>query len=146
MAPRLHYHLLDRYDPKRHRAALNGQPVTPVQVDDQTDTDNINQFCTVFATAQGRSDVLVEIAGPLPITPEIELLATAHDGTVDKTRGRVSLKVACAEPSPLTDLARLIRATGVNGCAVSHPQWVPLASRTADSVTRLEQALREFRN
>jgi NCS2 family nucleobase:cation symporter-2 len=48
------------------------------------------------------------------------------------------------EPSALGDLAALVKATGVNGYAVANPQWPEVARRTADSLARLESALRRY--
>jgi hypothetical protein len=146
MASRLYYHLQSIYEPQRKHAPLNGRPSTPVQVDDQNDGDNIERFCTVFVTVKDRDELLVELEGKLPVTEPILSYASAHHGGADKARGKVSLRVPAARVSELSGLADLLRETGKNGFAAVNPDWPKLSERTAGTLERLVETVREYRS
>jgi hypothetical protein len=146
MASRLYYHLLDSYEPQRKRAPLNGRPPTPVQVDDQADTDNIERFCTVFVTVQSRDELLVELEGRIPVTEAIRSYASAHAGEANQAKARIAVRLPASHVGDLATLADMLRETGKNGFAATNPDWPVLSMRTADSLNRLVETVKRFGN
>ncbi len=129
--------MVNTYEPQRKRAPLNGRPPTPVQVDDQNDTDNIERFCTVFVTVKERDELLVELEGKIPVTERMRQYADERNGQTDPSRARVALTLPAARVSELSGLAEMVRETGRNGFAAVNPDWPKLSERTANALGKL---------
>ncbi len=145
MSSRLRQYLLDVYEPRGMRTGFAGAGDVPIQIDDQDDSDNIDEFCTIFVQVTRNNMLVVELEGRMPITPDIADLAEIYGGSADPQRAYVVLRITLQQADALEDLAARIKQTQYDGDKVSNPNWFKIAARTASSLKRFVRLIRDYR-
>lgn len=144
MASRLREYLQKAYESRRERVMRRNGHELPIQIDDQDDNDNINEFCTVFVQVGRKDELEVELEGALPVTREMADLAEIYHGKANADRGQVVLHLSTAQIDALQDLAALVKKTAGNGTVRTNPDWFKVAARTASSLQRFVRLIHEY--
>jgi len=144
MSARLFHYLLDAYETRGNISPRAQRKYTPIQIDDQDDNDNLNEFCNLFVMVKKRNQLEVELTGNFPITDEIADLAEIYEGYADRRKGRVVFCIYPVQIGAITDLAVSIRKTAFMGKAISNPSWHRVSARTISSLHRFVRIIREY--
>jgi hypothetical protein len=144
MSNRFRNYLLDAYVhhgdylPKKIRKDF------AIQIDDQDDNDNIQEFCNIFITVGKNNSFTIELTGAIAVTPRIADIAEIYDGYADQEEGKVLLKLHPRKIEALTDLASRIRETAYLGPQIRNPAWLKISARTISSLYRFIRIVKEF--
>ena len=115
-----------------------------LQIDDQDDSDNIEDFCNIFVTFKGKYRFELELTGKMPLTQEMADLAEIYHGSTDLESNRISLLLAPKQIGVISDLVSLIRKTSKMGHLVGNPHWLHLSARTISSLNRFIRIIKEY--
>jgi hypothetical protein len=142
----LRQYLYDAYE-SRHNTSFSRKlnKSTPIQIDDQDDNDQINEFCNVFCTVRSNDSFCIELIGNFPITSEIEDLIDIYGGKTDRVNSRLLLELNIEQIDVLIDLADKIRKTSFLGTQ-NNPGWLTISSRTISSLYRFVRIVKEYKN
>ncbi len=145
MSARLKSYLLESYGSRRFiPSSLKNDPKFPIQIDDQDDNDNINDFCNIFCIVCEKERFIIELAGNFPISDAISDLVEIYNGTINRDEGRISLVLNTRQIEALTDLADRIRKTSLLGHTVNNGNWLAVSARTISSLYRFVRTIKEF--
>jgi hypothetical protein len=147
MSSRLRQYLIDAYESRRsvHLPEKLSRD-TPIQIDDQDDSDLITEFCNIFCTVGKMGQFRIEIVGNYPMTREIIDLADIYDGGVEMAKGRLWLQLTPDKIDVLMDLADKVRKTAFLGDSVKNPNWLRVSARTISSLYRFVRIIKEYRS
>jgi hypothetical protein len=127
------------YLPKKHLKS------SPIQIDDQDDSDSINQFCNIFCTVGKKNTLTLELKGRFPITQEIADLVEIYNGYTDSKAGTVVAILTLDQIEVLRDLSDKLRKTSFMGDLVNNPGWQSISSRTISSLYRFIRIIKEYK-
>jgi len=145
MSKQLRRYLLDEYEGRRISPYMQKIDNTfPIQIDDQDDSDNINEFCNVFCTVSQNDLFTIEICGNFPITDAITDLVEIYNGGVDRAQGRLTLELRSSQVEAIMDLADRIRKTATMGKLVANSSWLSVSARTISSLYRFVRIIKDF--
>jgi hypothetical protein len=146
MSNNLRQYLVDAYE-NRHTSLLPKKlPAdTPIQIDDQDDSDKLNEFCNIFCIVKTKDSFTLEMIGAFPITSDIADLAEIYNGQADPLNGRLNLNLNIYQIEVLMDLADKIRKTSFMGNAINSA-WLTISSRTISSLYRFVRIIKEYQN
>lgn len=138
--------LSDAYE-SRHTSSFIRKPARDIsiQIDDQDDNDDIQQFCNIFCSVLSGKTFLIELIGNFPVNTEITDLAEIYDGSYSKIHKRLVFKLNTEQIDVLTDLADKIRKTSFSGIE-ENPGWLTISARTISSLYRFVRIIKEFNN
>jgi hypothetical protein len=128
------------YEAREPAARRPGRTDAPVQVDDQNDSDNVAEFCTVFVTVR-RSVLRIVLEGPIPAVVVFPSSCRSEASTSAQGHSRITIRVPASRIESLLEVAEALLA--VPHSAASRT-WAPVAERTARSLERLVRAVREY--
>lgn len=145
MSSRLRQFLLDTYETRRTSSSPRriGHDY-PIQIDDQDDNDNLNEFCNVFCIVMRRNRFRIDIMGNFPISQQIIDLVDIYNGTVVREQNRLSLPISINQIEAVMDLADRIKKTSFMGDAVNNPNWIAVSARTISSLYRFVRIIKEY--
>jgi hypothetical protein len=145
MSTNLRRYLIDEYEGRRATPYLGKiDSLFPIQLDDQDDNDNIDEFCNIFCIVNKNDSFSIELSGTFPITESIADLVDIYNGFVDKDRGRLMLKLKATQIEAIMDLADRIKKTAMMGKLVANPSWLSLSARTISSLYRFVRIIKEY--
>ena len=144
MLPVLKQHIYESYNHKSYSYPKSTQKKPFLQIDDQTDYDNLDEFCNIFVNFKKKNFFEVELIGSIPITQEIADLAEIYNGGVDTTMNKVSLTINPRQIDAIIDLASMIRKTSSMGNFVGNPSWPHVSARTISSLHRFSRVIKEY--
>jgi len=145
MSQRLFQYLISVYEKQKMPVLRSKRSIIPIQIDDQDDNDNLNDFCTVFIVVKKKGSFHIELSGKIPITTEISDLAEIYDGYASETKGKISLTLNPLQIDVLLDLASRLKKTAFLGPRVKNPNWHRISARTISSLYRFVRTIKEFR-
>lgn len=147
MVSRLRNYLLDAYENRRNiQVPRKLRKDNPIQIDDQDDNDNLNDFCNIFCTVRSKDTLQLEMVGNFPITTEIADLIEIYDGVSDPLHGRITFNINLHQIEVVSDLADKIRKTSFMGHSIQNPGWLRISSRTISSLYRFVRIIKEYRH
>lgn len=147
MSSHLRSFLVDAYESRR--VSAHHRKVThhyPIQIDDQDDSDKLNEFCNIFCTVSNVGTFRIELIGRFPISKNMEDLVEIYNGFIDREQGRLSLRLTINQIEVLTDLAAHIRKTSFMGKNANNLNWLPVSARTISSLYRFVRIIKEYRH
>ncbi len=145
MFPVLQQHIYESYNNKSYNFLKNTtSQKTFLQVDDQTDYDNLAEFCNIFINFKNKNFFEVELIGTIPITQEIADLAEIYNGNVDTTTTKITLTINPKQIDAIVDLASLIKKTSTMGSLIGNPSWQNVSARTISSLHRFSRVIKEY--
>jgi hypothetical protein len=146
MSNRLRQYLFEAYkSPRNFYLPKKYLKTSPVQIDDQDDTDSINDFCNIFCDVKKENVFSVELKGRFPITQEITDLVEIYGGRVDPGIGKLAVTLTLDQVDVLRDLSDKIRKTSFMGDLVNNPSWLPVSARTISSLYRFVRIMKEYK-
>ncbi len=146
MSYNLRHFLFNAYE-DHHTSAFRRKLTAdmPVQIDDQDDSDKINEFCNIFCTVKNNESFCIELIGNFLVTPEINDLIEIYNGQNDISHGRLQLELNIGQIDVLIDLAEKIRKTSFLGVD-NNPHWLTISARTISSLFRFVRIIKEYKN
>ena len=145
MSADLRQFIIDAYESRRTMITLPKSTKNfPIQLDDQDDIDNINEFCNIFVTIKRSNRFKIELIGNFPITKEMIDLSEIYNGYADSTQGKLVLNLTTKQIEVLTDLADKIRKTSFLGPVINNQNWLPISARTISSLYRFVRIVKDF--
>lgn len=145
MPSQFFHYLVDTYE-CRHtipHSGSSGNPY-PIQIDDQDDNDNINEFCNVFCTVLNKNKFRIDLTGNFPITDGISDLADIYNGFTDRSINRLSMILHIKQIDVVADLAdKIKKATFITDDTNSH-KLIPMSARTISTLYRFVRTVKEF--
>ena len=144
MALDLKRHLLESYSTNHYSYLKSSKKHNFIQIDDQDDNDNIEEFCNIFVTFKGRKSFELELSGKMPITQDIADLAEIYHGKIDLISNRISFTLNPKQIEAVSDLISLIRKTSSLGHLVGNPNWHHMSARTISSLNRFIRIIKEY--
>ena len=144
MAHDLRQYLLEAYSTNHYSYLKSSKKHNFIQIDDQDDNDNIEEFCNIFITFKGRKSFELELTGKMPITQDIADLAEIYHGKIDLLSNRTSLTLNPNQIEVVSDLILLIRKTSSLGHLVGNSNWYHISARTISSLNRFIRIIKEY--
>ena len=144
MAQDLKQYLIEAYSVNHYSYLKSSKKQNFIQIDDQDDNDNIEEFCNIFITFKGRKSFELELAGKIPITQDIADLAEIYHGKIDLISNRICLTLNPKQIEAVSDLISLIRKTSSLGHLVGNPNWHHMSARTISSLNRFIRIIKEY--
>jgi hypothetical protein len=144
MSSRLRQYLIESYFGDKEFLTRKFKKDVFIQIDDQDDNDDINEFCNIFVTVKSRGRFEMELLGRMPVTRDINDLAEIYGGFVDLERERVVLNIDTNQIEVIMDLAKKIRKTSRLGSKVRNPNWQRISARTISSLYRFVRIIKEY--
>ncbi len=147
MSASLRRYLIESYECGQPSSeGLKTDPKFPIQIDDQDDNDNINEFCNIFCTVGKKNNFTIEITGLFPITQQMKDLAEIYKGSCTTEQGgnSLSLTLNIRQIEAIMDLADKIRKTSYMGETVNNPNWLSISARTISSLYRFVRIIKDF--
>lgn len=144
MAQDLKQFLIEAYSVNQYSYLKSSKKQNFIQIDDQDDNDNIEDFCNIFVAFKGRKIFELEITGKIPITQDIADLAEIYHGTIDLVSNRISLTLNVKQIEAVSDLIKLIRKTSTLGHLVGNSNWHHISARTISSLNRFIRIIKEY--
>ena len=146
MSFRLQQFLLESYETRRTSSPPRriGHDY-PIQIDDQDDNDNLNEFCNVFCIVMRRNRFRIDLIGNFPVSQQMIDLVDIYNGTVVRAQNRLSLPLSINQIEAVMDLAERIKKTSFMGDAVNNPDWIAVSARTVSSLYRFVRIIKEYR-
>lgn len=147
MTSELRQYLLDAYE-NRHTVTFVRKITknTAIQIDDQDDSDRIDEFCNIFCTIISNNKFKIDLLGNFPISNEMVDLIEIYNGYVDAVHGMVGLKLDTGKIEVLIDLADKIRRTSFMGDTVQNKNWLTISARTISSLYRFVRIIKEYKH
>jgi len=145
MSTQLRRYLFEEYDSRKispYSQKIDQQ--VPIQIDDQDDSDNINEFCNIFCTVLKNDHFLIELSGTFPITTNMSDLIEIYNGSINRDHGSLMLELRTSQIEAIMDLADRIRKTALMGKLVSNPSWLAISARTISSLYRFVRIVKEY--
>ncbi len=134
---------------QRYTPQASGENSLAIRVDDRNATDMSISFCTVTVRIdEPTSNDFQIILHPVPWNEYVEAKARELRGTWSKTRlgHSLSLYMTITSISDIRSLAEAIRKVTGRGRRYPDPNWKWVAQRTADTLHRFADSLREYRH
>jgi|GEM_PF-795781 len=146
MTVHLNQFLSDAYE-SRHISSFPRKSIRDIsiQIDDQDDSDHLEEFCNLFCTVLKRNLFMIELIGNFPITPDISDLAEIYSGSYDPVHKRLLIVLNTEQIDVLTDLADKIRKTSFVNIS-ENPEWLKVSARTISSLYRFVRIIKEYNN
>lgn len=144
MYPVLKQYIYESYNNTSYNFLKHTKKKPFLQIDDQTDYDNLAEFCNIFINFKKKNFFEVELIGTLPITQEIADLAEIYNGSVDTNTNKITLTINPRQIEAIVDLASLIRKTSTMGDFVGNPSWPNISARTISSLHRFSRVIKEY--
>jgi hypothetical protein len=144
MAQDLKQYLIEAYSVNHYSYLTSYKKQNFIQIDDQDDNDNIEEFCNIFLTFKGRKNFELELSGKIPITQDIADLAEIYHGTIDLVSNRICLTLNVKQIEAVSDLILLIRKTSTLGHLVGNSNWHHISARTISSLNRFIRIIKEY--
>lgn len=145
MSYMLRQYLFDAYESRQDSFARKINNTTAIQIDDQDDSDKINEFCNIFCIVLKNDSFIIEFSGNFPITQEMSDLVEIYNGKVNPLQGTMTITLNIDQIEVLMDLADKIRKTSFSGIE-TNPAWLTMSSRTISSLYRFVRIIKEFKN
>jgi hypothetical protein len=146
MSNRLKQYLFEAYkSPRNFSLPKKYLRTAPIQIDDQDDSDSIDDFCNIFCDVKKENVFSVELKGRFPITREIEDLVEIYNGSSNPAAGKISVTLTLDQIDVLRDLSDKIRKTSFMGDLVNNPSWLPVSARTISSLYRFVRIIKEYK-
>lgn len=147
MPSQFFHYLVDLYE-CRHTIPHPGSSGNPysIQIDDQDDNDNINEFCNVFCTVLNKKKFRIDLTGNFPITDGIADLADIYNGFIDRTINRLSLILDFKQIDVVADLADKIKKATFVQDDNNSGTLIPMSARTISTLYRFVRTVKEFTN
>lgn len=145
MSSRLQQYLLDTYETRR--TSISPRRIGlgfPIQIDDQDDNDNLNDFCNIFCMIYRKDRFQIDLIGKFPVSQQMIDLVEIYNGTVIRDQNRLSLPLSVDQVDALMDLADRIKKTTFMGEAINNPNWLAISARTISSLYRFVRIIKEF--
>ena len=145
MPSQLFHYLVDTYE-CRHTLPHSGASgnLYPIQIDDQDDNDNINEFCNVFCTVLNNKKFRIDLTGSFPLTDSITDLADIYNGFIDRSINRLSMVLYIKQIDVVADLAdKIKKATFITDDNASS-KLIPISARTISTLYRFVRTVKEF--
>ncbi len=145
MSYRLQQYLLDAYETRR--TSISPRRIGlgfPIQIDDQDDNDNLNDFCNIFCMIYRKERFQIDLIGNFPVSQQMLDLVEIYNGTVVRDQNRLSLPLSVEQVDALMDLAERIKKTTFMGEAINNPNWLAISARTISSLYRFVRIIKEF--
>ncbi|MGD9201454.1 MAG: hypothetical protein PVI26_07830 [Chitinispirillia bacterium] len=115
-----------------------------IQIDDQDDKDNINEFVNIFIIPKRRYNFVLEICGLIPITQEMADLAEIYQGKANFNLNKITLTLHPKIIDVVIDLAGLIRKSSSMGDTVGNSHWKEISGRTISSLYRFVRIVKDY--
>lgn len=145
MSAQLRQFLMNDYENRRTSPyARKIDAYFPIQLDDQDDDDNLNEFCNIFCFVHKNDCFSIEISGSFPITDNISDLVDIYNGSINRELGRLIIRLKTSQIEAIMDLADRIRKTALMGKLVSNSSWLSLSARTISSLYRFVRLIKEY--
>lgn len=147
MSANLRRYLIEEYESRRNNPYVRRVDERfPIQIDDQDDSDNINEFCNIFCYVKKKYHFVLEFSGNFSITPSMKDLADIYNGYIDQENERFSLSLKIDQIEAVMDLADRIRKTARNTDHHSATSWLAMSARTISSLYRFVRIIKEYTN
>ena len=146
MSARLRQYLIESYFGDKEFITRKVTKNVFIQIDDQDDNDNINQFCNIFVTVRDRGTFDLELLGLIPFTREICDLVEIYNGSVNTTIGHIDIPLTLNQIGVVLDLAGKIKKTANLGSTIKNSNWHRIAPRTVSSLYRFVRIVKEYQN
>jgi hypothetical protein len=144
MSNRLRQYLYEHYAVNGYRSYKKLRKDHPIQIDDQDDSDALNEFCNIFVTVGRNNTLVIELSGGMPVTREMADFAEIYSGIAEPAKSRIVLNISPTQIEALMDLAARIRRTAELGHTVNNPNWDKLSARTISSIYRFVRIIKEY--
>ena len=115
-----------------------------LQIDDQSDNDNIQTFCNLFIIFKKNYQFELEISGRFPITSRMVDLCEINEGYANKYRKTAKLKLSVSQINVIDNLIEIIEDTKSKGDTVGNSDWEKISQRTIYSLKRFSQTVKDF--
>jgi hypothetical protein len=145
MISRLQQQVYDLYKSGITSVLTDDGPGGPIQIDDQDELDNIEEFCTIFVQFHSKNHFTLEMRGNFPLTRDIADLVEIYNGSVGYNPARITLRLSPLQIDALLDLAGRIRKTAFMGKSVKNPNWHRVSARTISSLYRFIRIVKSYR-
>lgn len=145
MPSHLFHYISDSYEcrhsiPHSSSAANN----FPIQIDDQDDDDNLNEFCNIYCTILNRKQFRIDLIGNVPFTESIVDLAEIYNGMIDRSIGRLSFVLTIDQIGAVKDLAEKIKKATFIDDDSKNSKKISSSARTISSLYRFVRTIKEF--
>lgn len=137
-------YLLEMYITNEYPYTLKIHHKPYIQIDDQDDKDNINEFVNIFIIPKRRYNFILEINGLMPITQEMADLAEIYQGKANFNLNKITLTLHPKIIDVVIDLAGLIRKSASMGNTVGNPHWKQISGRTISSLYRFVRIVKDY--
>jgi hypothetical protein len=145
MPSQLFHYIFDTYD---CRHSFPHSPSTanhfPIQIDDQDDDDNLNEFCNIYCTIMNKKQFRIDLIGNIPITENIVDLVEIYNGMIDRSIGRLSLLLTIDQIDAVKDLAEKIKKVTFIDDDPKNNKKISSSARTLSSLYRFVRTIKEF--
>jgi hypothetical protein len=139
-------YLFDQYGGFADRRVKDLSKDCPFKIDDQSDKDSPDRFCSVFVKVTGMDRFMLSLDNNAPVTPDIKDFVELHGGKIycNGERKHIEIEISVEDVDFLKRLSYSIRALVTPGRYYEDRNWIWLCPRTADSLERFAQVLDEF--
>ena len=145
MSKHLRHFLYEHYSGNSVSSSRRVRKDYHIQIDDQDDSDILNEFCAIFVTVGEKNRMEIELCGGIPITRELADFCEIYGGFADPSKNRIIMHINPGQIEALTDLAARIKNTSELGYTVQNPDWDKISSRTVSSIYRFVRIMKEYR-
>jgi hypothetical protein len=146
MSTRLRNYLAEAYKSQRNfslpRKLLRR---APIQIDDQDDTDSINDFCNIFCSVAPKDRLTIELSGRFPMPKELSDIVEIYGGRTNAAAGKMVITLSLGQIEVLRDISDRLRKTSFMGDTVNNPSWLPVSARTISSLYRFLRIIKEYK-
>ena len=144
MVQSFHQYLLEKYMVNQFPYIFKIHNKSFIQIDDQDDKDNINEFVNIFIIPMRRYNFILELCGLMPITQEMADLAEIYQGRVNFNMNKITLTLNPKIIDVVLDLANLIRKSASLGHTVGNSHWKQISARTIASLYRFVRIVKDY--
>jgi hypothetical protein len=144
MSEKLRRYLVEAYYGEKEFITGKVKKDLSIQIDDQDDNDDLNEFCNLFVTVGNRGHFEFEVLGHIPLSQEIVDLAEIYGGFAETTEGRTMFRLDLNQIEVLMDLAKNIRKTSQMGNTINNQNWPRISSRMISSIYRFVRIIKEY--
>ena len=144
MVQSFHQYLLEKYMANQFPYTFKIYNKPFIQIDDQDDKDNINEFVNIFIIPLRKYNFVLELCGLMPITQEMADLAEIYHGKANFNKNKITLTLNPKIIDVVIDFAGLIRKSSSLGDTVGNPHWKQISGRTISSLYRFVRIVRDY--
>ena len=144
MVQSFHQYLLEKYIGNQFPYTFKTHNRSFIQIDDQDDKDNINDFVNIFIIPMRRYNFVLELYGLIPITQEMADLAEIYHGKVNFNLNKITLTLNPKIIDVVIDFSGLIRKSSSLGDTVGNSQWKQISGRTISSLYRFVRIVKDY--